>query len=110
MVAHRIRELMHRPFVLDDREVVLTTSIGIAVSGDGVDAASLLKHADTAMYHAKDEGRDNCQFYSASLTQRAQQRLNMENNLRRRWSAKSSSLSISPSSISRAGASIRWRP
>ena len=73
MVAHRIRELMRRPFLLDGREVVLTASIGIAVyPDDGEDAASLLKHADTAMYHAKDKGRDNCQFYSASLTQRAQ--------------------------------------
>lgn len=82
-VAHRIREQMRRPFVLDGRDVVLTASIGIAVyPDDGHDAASLLKHADTAMYHAKDSGRDNCQFYSASLTQRAQQRLNLENNLR----------------------------
>ena len=82
-VAHRIREQMRRPFVLDGRDVVLTASIGIAVyPDDGGDAASLLKHADTAMYHAKDNGRDNCQFYSASLTERAQQRLNLENNLR----------------------------
>lgn len=82
-VAHRIREQMRRPFVLDGRDLVLTASIGIAVyPDDGPDAASLLKHADTAMYHAKDSGRDNCQFYSASLTQRAQQRLNLENNMR----------------------------
>ncbi len=82
-VAHRIRELMRRPFVLEGREVVLTASIGIAVyPDDGVDAARLLKHADSAMYHAKDMGRDNCQFYSASLTQRAQRRLNLESSLR----------------------------
>ena len=82
-VAHRIRELMHRPFVLEGREVVLTASIGIAVyPEDGVDAASLLKHADSAMYHAKDMGRDNCQFYSGSLTERAQRRLNLESSLR----------------------------
>lgn len=83
LVAHRIRELMRRPFMLDGREVVLTASIGIAVyPDDGEDASSLLKHADTAMYHAKDNGRDNCQFYSASLTQRVQHRLNLESNLR----------------------------
>ena len=82
-VGHRIREQMRRPFVLDGREVVLTASIGIAVyPDDGHDPASLLKHADTAMYHAKDKGRDNCQFYSASLTQRAQRRLDLESNLR----------------------------
>ena len=83
LVAHRIRDLMHRPFVIEGKELVLTTSIGIAIfPDDGQDGAALLKHADTAMYHAKDEGRDNCQFYSASLTTRAMQRMAMETNLR----------------------------
>jgi diguanylate cyclase (GGDEF)-like protein len=82
-VAHRILELMRRPFALQEREVVLTTSIGIAIyPDDGTDATTLLKHADTAMYHAKDVGRDNCQFYRAALTQQAMRRLNLESNLR----------------------------
>jgi diguanylate cyclase (GGDEF)-like protein/PAS domain S-box-containing protein len=82
-VAHRIHTLMRRPFMLEGREIIVTTSIGIAVyPDDGLDAATLLKHADTAMYHAKDHGRDNCQFYSASLTQEAMRRLNLESNLR----------------------------
>lgn len=83
LVAHRVRDLMRRPFNLSGREVTVTTSIGIAVyPDDGLTASALLKHADTAMYHAKDEGRDNCQFYSASLTERAMCRLNLEANLR----------------------------
>lgn len=83
LVAHRMRELMRHPFMLEGREVILTASIGIAVyPDDGADASTLLKHADTAMYHAKDNGRDNCQFYSAALTERLQFRLNLENNLR----------------------------
>jgi diguanylate cyclase (GGDEF)-like protein/PAS domain S-box-containing protein len=83
-VAHRIHEQLRRPFQLEGREVVLPTSIGISVyPDDGEDGATLLKHADTAMYHAKDEGRDNCQFYSASLTQQALRRLDLENSLRR---------------------------
>ncbi len=97
LVAHRIRELMRRPFMLDGREVVLTASIGIAVyPDDGQDPASLLKHADTAMYHAKDKGRDNCQFYSTSLTQRAQQRLNLESNLRHALAGNEFSLAYQP--------------
>jgi diguanylate cyclase (GGDEF)-like protein len=83
LVAHRIHELMRRPFALEAQQVVLTTSIGIALfPDDGEDAATLLKHADTAMYHAKDQGRDNCQFYSASLTQEALRRMNLASNLR----------------------------
>lgn len=83
IVAHRIREAMRRPFHLEGREVVLTTSIGIALCpDDGESADALLKHADTAMYHAKEQGRDNCQYYSASLTQYAMQRMNLESDLR----------------------------
>lgn len=82
-VADRIREMMQRPFKVGERDVVLTTSIGIAVyPDDGEDADTLLKHADTAMYHAKEKGRDNCQFYSSGLTQKAMRRLNLESNLR----------------------------
>lgn len=83
MLAHRIREAISQPFHLASRDVVLTASIGIAVyPDDGQDAETLLKHADTAMYHAKDEGRDNCQFYNKNLTLRAEKRMHLENDLR----------------------------
>jgi len=83
MVSHRIHELLRRPFALEGREVIMTTSIGIAIyPDDGQDAATLLKHADLAMYHAKNHGRDNSQFYSTSLTEEAMRRLNLESNLR----------------------------
>jgi diguanylate cyclase (GGDEF)-like protein/PAS domain S-box-containing protein len=83
LVVQRILDLMHRPFILDGREMVVTASIGIAIyPDDGADAPSLLKHADTAMYHAKDLGRDNAQFYSTALTEEAMRRLDMESNLR----------------------------
>ncbi len=82
-VAQRIHEQMRRPFIIEGREVALSTSIGIALyPDDGEDAATLLKHADTAMYHAKKLGRDNCQFYSASLTEEVMRRLNLESALR----------------------------
>ncbi len=83
MVAHRIGELMRRPFYLEGRAVTLTTSIGIALFPvDGADAATLLKHADTAMYHAKNSGRDNAQLYSASLTEQAMRHLELDASLR----------------------------
>lgn len=115
LVAHRIRDLMHRPFVLEGREVVLTASIGIAVyPDDGEDASSLLKHADTAMYHAKDEGRNNCQFYCTSLTQRVQHRLNLESSLRHALARNEFSLVYQPQfdlasgRIQSVEALIRW--
>ena len=83
VVAHRILQVMRRPFMLQDREVVLSASIGIAMyPQDGEDAATLLKHADTAMYLAKDLGRNNSQFYSASLTETALKRMALESDLR----------------------------
>lgn len=84
MMAHRIRETMQQPFHIDNQDVVLTASIGIALfPDDGSDAETLLKHADTAMNHAKDEGRNNCQFYSSTLTRQAEKRLHLENGMRR---------------------------
>ena len=83
VVAHRILQVMRRPFMLQDREVMLTASVGIALyPQDGEDAATLLKHADTAMYLAKDLGRNNSQFYSASLTETALKRMALESDLR----------------------------
>lgn len=83
ILAHRIREGMHYPFHVAGRDVVLTISVGIACyPEDGADAGTLLKHADTAMHHAKGEGRDNCQFYDAALTLQAENRLHLENDLR----------------------------
>jgi len=83
IVAQRIHVLMQGQFVQEGRDVVLTTSIGIAVyPDDGKDAGTLLKHADTAMNHAKAQGRNNCQFYSAAMTQGAMRRLHLESNLR----------------------------
>jgi diguanylate cyclase (GGDEF)-like protein/PAS domain S-box-containing protein len=83
VVAHRVGHLMRRPFLLDGREIMLTTSIGIALfPEDGHDATTLLKHADTAMYHAKGSGRDNTQLYSASLTEQAMRRMELDTSLR----------------------------
>jgi diguanylate cyclase (GGDEF)-like protein/PAS domain S-box-containing protein len=115
VVAHRILQLMRRPLMLNGRETVVTTSIGIAVyPEDGGDAATLLKHADTAMYHAKDSGRDKCEFYSASLTKLAMQRMELESGLRLALERKEFSLVYQPQigaitgRIHAVEALIRW--
>lgn len=64
-VAGKIHEAMRTPFILGKREVQVGSTIGISVyPHDGNDAESLLKLADTAMYHAKNTGKDRLQFYS----------------------------------------------
>jgi diguanylate cyclase (GGDEF)-like protein/PAS domain S-box-containing protein len=83
-VAGRILERFSQPFVIDGREVFTSTSIGIAIHPiDGNDVDTLLRNADTAMYHAKDRGRNNFQFYTDAMNVKASRRLDIENNLRR---------------------------
>jgi diguanylate cyclase (GGDEF)-like protein/PAS domain S-box-containing protein len=66
MIAQRILEAFRKPFAFDDHEILITTSIGIAIyPDDGKDADTLIKNADVAMYCAKAQGRDNYQRYSA---------------------------------------------
>jgi diguanylate cyclase (GGDEF)-like protein/PAS domain S-box-containing protein len=82
-VAQRIGQQMRKPFAVEGRDVTLSTSIGIAFfPDDGQDAATLLKHADTAMYHAKGIGRDNAQVYCASLTHEILQRVELDTAVR----------------------------
>jgi diguanylate cyclase (GGDEF)-like protein/PAS domain S-box-containing protein len=82
-VADRIHAQMRAPFQVGGRDVLLTASIGIALfPEDGQDATALLEHADTAMYHAKEMGRDNGQFYRAALTEQARDRLELSTGLR----------------------------
>ena len=82
-VADKVINVLTTPFVLNGRELFMTTSIGISVfPGDGDDVASMLKNADTAMYRAKEQGRNNYQFYSADMSNKALERLAMETQLR----------------------------
>ena len=69
---------------LDAHEVVVTGSIGIALSSaEGVDAETLVRNADTAMFRAKNSGRNAYEFYTASMNERALEQLHLERRLRR---------------------------
>ena len=82
-VARRLLPMLQEPFLLGGHEVVITSSIGIAAfPADGEDADTLLRNADAAMYHAKQQGRNNFQFYTASMNAVALQRLILEAKLR----------------------------
>ncbi|MEM8962218.1 MAG: EAL domain-containing protein [Acidobacteriota bacterium] len=83
-VAKRIMNAFEQPFELDGHEIVASTSVGIAVfPEDGVDADTLLKHADTAMYQAKAAGRNRYAFFVPEMSETIRARLSTENQLRR---------------------------
>ena len=82
-VVVKLFESFHEPLVIDQRELYVTSSIGIGVyPGDGDSAEELLKNADTAMYRAKDVGRNGFQFYSKDMTERAFEKIQIISNLR----------------------------
>ncbi|MDP3976958.1 MAG: EAL domain-containing protein [Pseudomonas sp.] len=82
-VAEQILASLARPFVLEGREFFVTASIGIALSPqDGNELSQLMKNADTAMYHAKEHGKNNFQFYQADMNASALERLELERDLR----------------------------
>lgn len=82
-LATKLQAAIAEPLVLKDREIIITCSIGISIfPPDGGDAQSLLKNADFAMYRAKEQGRDNFQFYSVEMNARSLTHLTMENHLR----------------------------
>ena len=83
LAADKILLALSTPFVIDTQELHTTTSIGISTFPlDGTDAASLIKNADTAMYHAKELGRNNYQFFRQDMNTRAVERQLVETNLR----------------------------
>ncbi|MBE2886396.1 putative bifunctional diguanylate cyclase/phosphodiesterase [Geobacter anodireducens] len=83
-VAKKLIGLFSTPFLLMGHELYITASIGIALfpsDGDTVDA--LLKNADAAMYHAKEQGKNNYQFYSEEMNTRVFERMALETSLHR---------------------------
>lgn len=83
-VASRILDIMKEPFDLDDKEVYSGCSIGISLfPDDGTEIDDLIKRADAAMYQAKEQGRNNFQFYSASYNRAAFEYISLEGRLRR---------------------------
>ncbi len=84
LVADKIRAVLRAPFLLGGHQVTLTASVGITVfPGDAGDTETLIKYADTAMYRAKQAGRDTYRFFTAEMNAEVLARLEVETALRR---------------------------
>jgi diguanylate cyclase (GGDEF)-like protein/PAS domain S-box-containing protein len=82
-VAQKIMQQLAAPFRLENAELVVTASIGVSVfPRDGDDVSTLLKNADTAMYRAKEQGRNNCQFFTVEMNTQALERLSLQGAMR----------------------------
>jgi diguanylate cyclase (GGDEF)-like protein/PAS domain S-box-containing protein len=96
-VASKILEVLATAFHLNGSDLHVSASIGISLyPSDGADAETLMRNADTAMYHAKDSGRGNFQFFTQHMNVAAQQRLTLENALRRALEAREFELHYQP--------------
>ena len=114
-LAHKLVSAFQTPFGLNGRQLFTTTSIGIAIyPRDGADATALMQSADTAMYHAKDSGRNSYRFFTQEMQHEAMRHLQIENELRRALERKELELVYQPKVDSKrrcicgAEALLRW--
>lgn len=83
-VARRLMDVFAKPFWVAGHELTVTPSLGISIfPQDGQDIETLLRNSDTAMYKAKEAGRNTFRFYASEMNTATLQRLLLENNLRR---------------------------
>ncbi len=114
-VLQHIMDAVAQPLLLEQHEFFLTCSIGVAVYPiDGLTAEVLTKHADIAMYRAKETGRNTFQFYTSSMNERTLDRLSIEADLRHALERHEFSLHYQPQINAMSGkivgmeALIRW--
>ena len=115
-IMERMLAAVAQPWVIEQGEYHVSCSIGVALHPeDGEDALTLLKHADSAMYRAKDNGRDNFQFFTRELNTLMTERLEMEGHLRRALERQQFVFAYQPrvdldgGRIIAAEALLRWR-
>jgi diguanylate cyclase (GGDEF)-like protein/PAS domain S-box-containing protein len=114
-IARRLLQAVAEPHSIDQHDLFVTASIGASVyPNDGLDAETLIKNADTAMYQAKENGRQNCQFFKPAMNVRAVERQSIEESLRRALERRELAVHYQPKidlrtgEITGAEALLRW--
>jgi diguanylate cyclase (GGDEF)-like protein/PAS domain S-box-containing protein len=107
ITAKRMLQAVSRPHSIDQHDLHITTSIGLSVyPEDGLDADTLIKNADTAMYQAKESGRHSFQFFKPAMNARAVERQSIEESLRRALERREFALHYQPKVNLKTGAII----
>lgn len=114
LALDRVQRAVSETIRLDDHELHIASSIGVSVyPDDGADLQTLLRHADSAMYFAKQQGKAQYQFFTSALNDAIQERMSLEAELRRALDAGELSVSFQPK-VDRRGkpagfeALVRW--
>ena len=114
--AQRIIESLSEPFIISGHELYITATVGISLfPSTGGDVETLIRHADTAMYRAKDIGQNHYQFYTPKMNAGAGERLALESRLRRALEREEFTLHYQPQIDAQSGkmtsceALVRWQ-
>ncbi len=115
-IAQDIIDQLTEPFILDDREIYISASIGIAIyPDDALTVADLIKHADQTMYAAKNDGRSCFRFFVNTMQVAAERRMRLSNDLRNALEENQLKVYYQPivelatGSIHKAEALLRWQ-